>query len=154
MSFVSKQRAFHLSVADGTNKFAMGLRDLKLDSVSMAIGIRSVFEYEWHVSSALYTCMLTMISIQVIHMCRKLLHTGILLHKIIREGVLKDGKRVLLCCNVHSHDTLASVPSLQSNRVIRLAAVGPVPCHSTVTVLPSTVTPSLIRCSEQNKRSV
>ena len=47
MSFVSKQRAFHLSVADGTNKFAMGLRDLKLDSVSMAIGIRSVFEYEW-----------------------------------------------------------------------------------------------------------
>ena len=47
MPFVSKQRAFHLSVADGTNTFAMGLRDLKLNSVSMAIGIRSVFEYEW-----------------------------------------------------------------------------------------------------------
>jgi len=47
MPFVSKQRAFHLSVTDGTNKFAMGLGDHKLDSVSMAIGIRSVFEYEW-----------------------------------------------------------------------------------------------------------
>ena len=47
MPFVSKQRAFHLSVADGTNKFAMGLRDHKLDSVSMAIGIMSMFEYKW-----------------------------------------------------------------------------------------------------------
>ena len=42
----------------------------------------------------------------------------------------------------------ALIESLQLNSVFRLAAVGPVPCHSTVTVSPVTVIPSLIRCRE------
>ena len=49
---------------------------------------------------------------------------------------------------IYSQDWKPSLPSLQLNSVFQLAAVGPVSCHSTVTVSPVTVTPSLIRCRE------
>ena len=40
--------------------------------------------------------------------------------------------------------------SVQRNNVARLSALGPVPCHCTLTVSPVTVKPSLIRWSQQS----